>query len=96
MVKKQHQPPDEPWSAPESGPVRAPALVAWGAVDHTLPVWAADAYAKILPRARTHVSPRGTHTWVVSRAEEFAAAVEAFLDSEAYFATSSSRCRACL
>jgi pimeloyl-ACP methyl ester carboxylesterase len=59
--------------------VRAPALVAWGAREHTLPPEAAQVYAATLPDARAYVSPRGTHTWVISQPEEFARAVASFL-----------------
>jgi hypothetical protein len=40
---------------------------------HTLGTW--------LPRSRVYLSARGGHTWVASRAEEFAAAVARFLPS---------------
>jgi 3-oxoadipate enol-lactonase len=59
--------------------VEAPALVAWGARDHTLPPRGAELYAACLPGARTYLSRRGAHTWVVSQAEELARAVEGFL-----------------
>jgi hypothetical protein len=38
---------------------------------HTLAAW--------LPRSRVYLCTRGAHTWVVSRAEEFAAAVAGFV-----------------
>ena len=58
--------------------VMAPALVAWGARDHTLHPRAAETFTACIPDARRYVSPRGSHTWVVSQAEEFAQAVAMF------------------
>jgi pimeloyl-ACP methyl ester carboxylesterase len=59
--------------------VAAPSLVAWGAMDHTIPPRAAEALAACLPASRRYFSPGGSHTWVVSQPEEFARAVAAFL-----------------
>lgn len=66
----------------EAGQVRVPALVAWGARDYTVPLTGAKRYMACLPRARLYVSPRGTHTWPVSQAPEFAAAVGEFLSAQ--------------
>jgi pimeloyl-ACP methyl ester carboxylesterase len=58
--------------------VAAPVLIAWGRRDHTLPPSNAREYARCVPGARVHVSLEGSHAWVISRADEFGAAVEAF------------------
>lgn len=58
--------------------VHVPVLLAWGKRDHTLPPACADEYARHLPDARVHLSPRGSHNWMINRPDEFAAAVAAF------------------
>lgn len=58
--------------------VKIPALVAWGVRDHTLPPRHAAEFAALLPGARVYFSAVGSHDWVITRADEFAAAVEAF------------------
>jgi pimeloyl-ACP methyl ester carboxylesterase len=63
--------------------VQVPALVVWGARDHTLPPRGAELYAGCLPGARAYLSRKGTHTWVVSQPEELARVVAAFLASAA-------------
>ena len=63
----------------EARRVRAPVLLAWGAREHTMPPWAVQAFLSHLPDARLYLSPRGTHTWLVSQPDEFARAVAAFL-----------------
>jgi len=52
-----------------------PALVAWGGRSQFMRPTAAPTLAAWLPRSQVYVCARGAHTWVVSRAEEFAAAV---------------------
>src|SRR5688500_13604225 len=59
--------------------VRAPALVAWGAGDHTLPANAPAEFHKALPDARLYVSATGSHDWLIDRPAEFAAAVRDFV-----------------
>jgi pimeloyl-ACP methyl ester carboxylesterase len=59
--------------------VAVPALVAWGARDHTLPRRCAELYAKYLPRAEVYVSPGGSHCWPVTHAAEFARVVAEFV-----------------
>jgi pimeloyl-ACP methyl ester carboxylesterase len=60
--------------------VRVPVLLAWGRRDHTLPPINAGEYARCLPDARIYISPDGSHDWVINRADEFGAVVEAFAD----------------
>jgi pimeloyl-ACP methyl ester carboxylesterase len=59
--------------------VAAPALLAWGDRDHTVPLRAAHLLLKLLPDARVYVSPTGSHDWMIDHPGEFTAAVEAFL-----------------
>jgi pimeloyl-ACP methyl ester carboxylesterase len=63
--------------------VTAPTLVAWGGRSQFMRPTAAHTLAAWLPRSRVYFCARGGHTWVVSRAEEFAAAVLAFSEPEA-------------
>lgn len=58
--------------------VRVPALVAWGAEDHTLPPRAAAVFVGSLPRPTVHVCLDHSHAWLIRRPDEFAAAVAAF------------------
>jgi pimeloyl-ACP methyl ester carboxylesterase len=58
--------------------VGVPALVAWGARDHTFPQRDAAEYARLLPDARLYLSPRGSHDWLLSRPGEFTEVVAAF------------------
>jgi pimeloyl-ACP methyl ester carboxylesterase len=59
--------------------VNVPALVAWGARDHILPLRCAEEFARHVPRATVYVSPRGAHEWVISRASEFADVLDRFI-----------------
>lgn len=59
--------------------VRVPALLAWGRRDHTFPPRDAAAYAAHLPTAETYISPGGSHDWIISRADEFAAVFGRFI-----------------
>jgi pimeloyl-ACP methyl ester carboxylesterase len=59
--------------------VGVPALVAWGDRDHTVPPAAADAYARLLPRAEVYWCRGGTHCWPITRPAEFAARVTDFI-----------------
>jgi pimeloyl-ACP methyl ester carboxylesterase len=60
--------------------VTVPTLIAWGAHDHTMPPRCADVLQKLLPRPSLHVSPTGSHDWIITHPDEFAAAVSAFAD----------------
>jgi pimeloyl-ACP methyl ester carboxylesterase len=59
--------------------VVVPALVAWGARDHTTPPASARTYARCLPRAEVYVSAGGSHDWPITDPAEFAAAVAGFI-----------------
>jgi len=59
-------------------PVRT--LIAWGARDHTMPPHCAEVLRALLPRPHTHLSPTGSHDWIITHADEFAAAVAAFAE----------------
>lgn len=63
---------------PVAHEVRPPVLLAWGAMDFVMPVAGARELAKLLPDAELYVSRRGSHDWLIERAEEFAAMVERF------------------
>jgi pimeloyl-ACP methyl ester carboxylesterase len=58
--------------------VAVPTLVAWGRRDRTLPPRHAAEFARWLPDARVYLSPRGSHDWLISQPDEFAAAVQEF------------------
>ena len=64
---------------PYARDVKVPALIAWGARDHTLPVSAAHALRAVMPTAELHVSPHGSHDWLLDRAHEFAGVVRDFV-----------------
>ena len=63
--------------------VTVPTLVAWGRRTHTFPLGCGEEYARLIPGARMYVSPGGSHDWEISRADEFAAAVTAFVGETA-------------
>lgn len=58
--------------------VRRPVLLAWGAMDFVMPVSGARELAELLPDAQVYASQRGSHDWLIERAEEFVAMVERF------------------
>jgi pimeloyl-ACP methyl ester carboxylesterase len=58
---------------------KVPALVAWGARDHTIPPRCAAALRDAIPNAELYVSPRGSHDWLLDRAEEFTAVLRDFV-----------------
>jgi pimeloyl-ACP methyl ester carboxylesterase len=59
--------------------VKLPALVAWGARDHTTPRRSAEAWERALPRSELYLSPGGSHAWLITHAGEFAARVADFI-----------------
>jgi pimeloyl-ACP methyl ester carboxylesterase len=59
--------------------VTVPTLVAWGARDHTMPPDCADVLRALLPQPHSHVSPTGSHDWIITNPDEFAGAVGAFV-----------------
>ena len=61
--------------------VAAPALLAWGRRDHTMPLRCARVFQSLLPRPSLYVSPAGSHDWIITNPDEFAAAVGTFVDS---------------
>lgn len=60
--------------------VRAPTLLAWGARDRTVPVGAARALHRLIPRSTLYVSREGSHDWLVERPGEFAQALTWFVE----------------
>jgi pimeloyl-ACP methyl ester carboxylesterase len=58
--------------------VGRPVLLAWGAMDFVMPVSGARELAGHLSDVELYVSRRGSHDWLIERAEEFGAAVETF------------------
>jgi pimeloyl-ACP methyl ester carboxylesterase len=59
--------------------INTPTLVAWGCRDHTLPSRNAVEYARCLPHVCIYLSPKGSHAWLISRADEFVTALIDFL-----------------
>lgn len=53
-------------------------LVGWGALDHTVPLRDAHLLHRLIPGSALHVSPRGSHDWLVARPAEFAEVFTAF------------------
>jgi pimeloyl-ACP methyl ester carboxylesterase len=58
--------------------VGRPVLLAWGALDFVMPVSGARELAKLLSDVQVYISQRGSHDWLIERAEEFGAMVEGF------------------
>jgi pimeloyl-ACP methyl ester carboxylesterase len=58
--------------------VRAPTLLAWGGHDHTMPPRCADLLMRHVPKAELHVSPTGSHDWIVDEPDRFADALTAW------------------
>jgi pimeloyl-ACP methyl ester carboxylesterase len=63
---------------PVAHEVQPPVLLAWGAMDFVMPVSGARELAKLLLDAQVYVSQRGSHDWLIERADEFAAMIERF------------------
>jgi pimeloyl-ACP methyl ester carboxylesterase len=63
---------------PEAHRVQRPVLLAWGALDLVMPVSAARRLVQSLPNAQLYISARGSHDWLIERADEFAEAVQEF------------------
>lgn len=61
--------------------VQAPTLLAWGERDHLFPPRVAEAWRDRFARASLHVSPTGSHDWLLLEPEAFVAAVLAWTDS---------------
>jgi pimeloyl-ACP methyl ester carboxylesterase len=58
-----------------------PVLLAWGARDFTMPQRCADSLRGAMPGAGLYISQRGSHDWLVARADEFADVVSAWIAS---------------
>lgn len=59
--------------------VRTPTLLAWGALDHTMPAWRCPALAhRLIPGSRLYLSPGTSHDWLITNPDEFAAVVKTF------------------
>jgi pimeloyl-ACP methyl ester carboxylesterase len=63
---------------PVAQEVQRPVLLAWGAMDFVMPVAGARELASLLPDVEVYVSQRGSHDWLIERADEFGAIVERF------------------
>jgi pimeloyl-ACP methyl ester carboxylesterase len=59
--------------------VQTPTLLAWGRLDHTMPLRCMARAKSLLRDAREYISERGSHDWAVEFPTEFAAAVAAFV-----------------
>jgi pimeloyl-ACP methyl ester carboxylesterase len=55
--------------------VRAPTLLAWGRHDHTMPPRCAELLRRQMPHAAMHISPTGSHDWIVDEPDCFADAI---------------------
>jgi pimeloyl-ACP methyl ester carboxylesterase len=62
-----------------AGLVRVPALLAWGANDRTMPLRCLRLAEALMPQAQVYVSRSGSHDWLITHANEFVEALEAFL-----------------
>lgn len=60
---------------PVAREIRVPTIVAWSGRDHTLPVSQGERLAREIPDARLVVCVSGSHDWIISHAEQFAAIV---------------------
>lgn len=56
-----------------------PTLIAWGRRDHTMPLRGAHTLDRAMPNAKVHVSPTGSHDWLITNPEEFTDALRAFV-----------------
>jgi pimeloyl-ACP methyl ester carboxylesterase len=63
--------------------VRTPTLLAWGRLDHTMPLRCLALAESLLGDAREYISPTGSHDWAVDHAPEFADAVQRFMAGDA-------------
>jgi pimeloyl-ACP methyl ester carboxylesterase len=60
--------------------LRVPTLLMWGRRDHTMPLRCGELLERSIPSSRLHVSPGGSHDWLITNAEEFTQALVAHLD----------------
>lgn len=58
--------------------IRVPTLLAWGERDHTFPLALARQLEAHLLHASLHVSPTGSHDWILLQPEAFVSAVRAW------------------
>src|SRR5438045_2896933 len=58
--------------------VTVPTLLAHGRLDHTVPLSSAFALHQIIPSARLYISPTGSHDWLITNPDEFAAMTQSF------------------
>jgi pimeloyl-ACP methyl ester carboxylesterase len=70
-------------ATPHARRVGAPTLVCWGRRDHTMPLRGAERLAGLVAAGVTvHVSPTGSHDWLITNAGEFAEALRGFVVGE--------------
>jgi len=62
--------------------MRAPALLAWGRHDHTMPLRCAELLRRQMPGAALQISPTGSHDWIVDEPDPFADAVTKWTSGE--------------
>jgi pimeloyl-ACP methyl ester carboxylesterase len=58
--------------------VTLPVLLAWGALDFVMPISGARQLQALLPESDLEISQRGSHDWLIERAEEFSGRVRRF------------------
>ena len=63
---------------PDASEVTLPVLLAWGAHDFVMPRAGARELQSLLREHEFYLSQRGSHDWLIERADEFAAAVHEF------------------
>jgi pimeloyl-ACP methyl ester carboxylesterase len=56
-----------------------PTLVAWGRRDHTMPLRGAHVLEQAISDAKLHVSPTGSHDWLITNPVEFTETLRAFV-----------------
>lgn len=59
-----------------------PTLIAWGRRDHTMPLRGAQRLNQAMPNAKLHVSPTGSHDWLITNPEEFTSLLGQFVSDE--------------
>jgi pimeloyl-ACP methyl ester carboxylesterase len=78
---------------PDCARIRVPTLIVNGepSLDHVVPTTSTAGFSRVIPHARTAMIPRSGHFGCVTRADAFAAIVDAFvIDSRASIASRAS------
>jgi pimeloyl-ACP methyl ester carboxylesterase len=61
--------------------IKVPALLAHGRRDHSVPLSSAQALHELIPQSRLYISPTGSHDWLITHPNEFAAMTRSFAES---------------